>query len=279
VTLILETPGSDIHQCPGCGAPCAVERGHIHAAAQAGQKVSIACHKCDEVFRPDHDNRIADHDRGALHNRYTGLPHSNTRIGLCTGCGGRFSLQPLAADERLLVECPHCAQRMAPDEVGRADARGEILAAALASLPPARAGRRWTRWIITLSAAGMLIAGIALVALERVTPDLARMIPVAATPAPRIAVHEAGFRPIIDAGVETVLVTVTLANLGTAAGAPERVVVKLLDAEGNMIMRRPIAAREMTLQPGTTRTLVSRMNPPAPVADLLVELVRARSGD
>ena len=75
------------------------------------------------------------------------------------------------------------------------------------------------------------------------------------------------------------MVTVTLANLGTAAGAPARLVVKLVDAAGNTVLRRPIAAREMELGPGATRTLVSRMVAPAPVADMLVELTRQPAGD
>ena len=37
MTLILETSVSDIHRCPGCGAPCAVDRDRIEAAENAGQ--------------------------------------------------------------------------------------------------------------------------------------------------------------------------------------------------------------------------------------------------
>lgn len=274
VTLILETSASDIHRCPECGAPCAVDRDRIDAAANAGQKISIACHKCEEIFKPDNDSKLADDVRGS---RPT-WPHPNTRVGLCGGCGGRFSLQPLAAEEAVLIECPHCALRMLPDEVARLDARSEIMAMAAASLPPARPRQRWMRFILTLFFGGALLAGIAVIALERFTPDLVGLPFMEAAPAPRIMVTDAGFQPA-SGDDPAVLVTVTLANLGTMVGAPERVVVKLVDADGGIILRRPIAAREMKLQPGSTRTLVSRMAAPAPVADLLVELTRQTAGD
>jgi len=209
------------------------------------------------------------------------MPHPNTRVGLCGGCGGRFSLQPLATEDPVLIECPHCAFRMLPEEVARLDARSEIIAKTAGTCPPARPGRRGMRVIITLCLGGALLAGAAVAALEHVTPDLVRLPFIEAVPAPRIAVTDAGFQPADpDPGDEqadrggTVLVTVTLANLGTAAGAPERVVVKLVDASGATILRRPIAAREMQLRPGATRTLISRMTAPAPVADMLVELTR-----
>ena len=83
-----------------------------------------------------------------------------------------------------------------------------------------------------------------------------------------------GFTPSDD-GENALLVTVTLANLGTARGAPERVTVKLLDADGNVLMRRPIASTELTLAPGATRTLVSRMSAaPGLVTDVAVDLRR-----
>lgn len=280
MTLILETSVSDIHRCPGCGAPCAVDRDRIAAAENAGQKISIACHKCEDIFTPDNDNHLADEDRGSRPTR----PHPNTRIGLCSGCGGRFSLQPLAAEEAVQIECPHCAFRMLPDEVARLDARSEIMAMKAATLPDAKPRRRWTRFLVSLLLGGALLAGIGIAALERFTPDLVDL-PFSlyeAAPAARIAVTDTGFQPVGgngETGDSTVLVTVTLANLGTTVGAPERVVIKLLDSAGNMILRRPIAAREVKLQPGTTRTLISRMAAPAPVADMLVELTRQSSGD
>ena len=68
----------------------------------------------------------------------------------------------------------------------------------------------------------------------------------------------------------------TLANLGTAEGAPERVTVNLLDAEGNILMTRPIASRELTLAAGASRTLVSRVAmSPGLVTDVAVDLKRA----
>ena len=274
MTLILETSGSDIHRCPGCGASCAVDRDSITAAANAGQRIRIACHKCDDVFTPDNDNHLADADRGSRPTR----PHPNTRIGLCGGCGGRFSLQPLTIEDAVLIECPHCAFRMLPDEVARLDARSDMIARTGADLAAARPRRRWKRFILTTLLAGVMLAGLAVAALERFTPDLVRLPVMEAAAAPRIAVSDASFTPV--ANVEgAVLVTVALANLGTASGAPERVVVKLVDDAGNVILRRPIAAREMMLQPGATRTLVSRMTVPAPVADMLVELTRQPAGN
>lgn len=280
MTLILETSVSDIHRCPGCGAPCAVDRDRIEAAENAGQKISIACHKCDEIFTPNNDNHLADEDRGSRPTR----PYANTRIGLCGGCGGRFAVQPLAADEAVLIECPHCAYRMLPDEVVRLNARSEIMAMAAATLPEARPRRRWGRFLALLLLGGTLLAGGGIIALERFTPALPGL-PFSlgeAVQAPRIAVTETGFQPVSgseDTSANTVLVTVTLANLGTTAGAPERVVIKLLDSAGNVVLRRPIAAREMKLQPGATRTLISRMSTPEPVADMLVELTRQPAGN
>lgn len=269
MTLVLETSSSDIHKCPGCGAPCAVDRDSIVAAANAGQRIRIACHKCDHVFTPEQNIASADSNRGSR----SAQPHTSTRIGLCGGCGGCFSLQPLDAGNPVLIECPHCAFRMLPDEIARLDARSEMMAMTTAGLAAARPGRRWTRFVVAMLAGGVLLAGVAIFALERFTPDLVRLPLTAAEPASRLAVTDAGFR-VAGGDGDAVLVTVSLANLGTAPGAPERLVVKLVDEAGNIILRRPIASREMKLEPGAVRTLVSRMSPPAPVADLLVELTR-----
>jgi hypothetical protein len=96
-----------------------------------------------------------------------------------------------------------------------------------------------------------------------------------AAPAARLAVTDAGFSYSGD-DENALLVTVTLANLGTAEGAPERVTVNLLDAEGNILMTRPIASRELTLSAGSSRTLVSRVAmSPGLVTDVAVDLKRA----
>ena len=96
-----------------------------------------------------------------------------------------------------------------------------------------------------------------------------------AAPAARLAVTDAGFSYSGD-DENALLVTVTLANLGTAEGAPERVTVNLLDAEGNILMTRPIASRELTLAAGSSRTLVSRVAmSPGVVTDVAVDLKRA----
>lgn len=272
MTLVLETPESDIHRCPACGANCAVDHSTLAAAADAGKTIRIACHKCDEVFRPLNDN-IEARSRPSQ-------PNPNPRIGLCVGCGQKFSVPPLAADESVLVECPHCAHKMVPDEIGRADARREMLSspASDAQLKTGSARRRRSRlravWL--LLAGGMVIAGAAVAALETITPNSTPLATLTAPPAPRLAITDTSFAPS-DTGIDgkdAVLVSVTLANLGTAAGAPAWVTVKLLDADGGVVARRPIASREMTLAPGTRRTLVTRMAGTGPVADVVVELTR-----
>ena len=83
---------------------------------------------------------------------------------------------------------------------------------------------------------------------------------------PLLSRTDSSFRAVGEGGA-TVPVTVSLANPGT--GAPERVVVKLVEDSGNIILRRPITAQEMKLQPGATRTLITRMAAPAPVPDCL----------
>ena len=60
MTLILETPKSDIHRCPACGAQCAVDRDLLTLARDSGQRIRVACHKCDEIFQPLNDNVATD---------------------------------------------------------------------------------------------------------------------------------------------------------------------------------------------------------------------------
>lgn len=271
MTLILETPVSDIHRCPGCGANCAVDHDVLIAAANAGKQVRVACHKCDEVFRPSNDNPDNPARRGP----------PSPRVGLCAGCGQTFSVPPLNTDEQLVVECPHCAHHMTPDTIGRASARHEVLPepSTVSRLKPTSKRRRrsWVRVVWSLLIGGAVLAGAAVAALERITPNSTPLAGLTSPPAPRLAITDTGFTPagVSGAGDDAVLVTVTLANLGTAAGAPEWVIVKLLDADGELLMRRPIASREMTLDPGSSRTLVSRMAAvPGQVTDIVVELSR-----
>ena len=273
MTLILETPASDVHRCPGCGANCAVDHDVLSAAANAGKQIRVACHKCDEVFRPSNDNP----DTPAR----PSIPNPNTRVGLCGKCGQKFSVPPLAANEQVVVECPHCAHHMTPDNIGRASARQEVLQAPSAAAELKQASKRrhrsWLRATLWFLIGGAVLAGAAVAALEQMTPNSTPLAGLTSPPAPRLAITETGFTPATGSedGNDAVLVTVTLANLGTAAGAPEWVVVKLLDADGSVLMRRPIASREMTLAPGSSRTLVSRMTAvPGQVADMLVELNR-----
>ena len=271
MTLILETPVSDIHRCPGCGANCAVDHDVLSAATNAGKRIRIACHKCDEVFRPSTVNPESPARPGP----------SSPRVGMCGGCGQTFSVPPLGAYEQVVVECPHCGHHMTPDNIGRASARHEILPepSAASRLKPAgkRRPKSWLRVAWSLLIGGAVLAGAAVAALERITPNSTPLAGLTAPPAPRLAVTDTSFTPASGSGEgdDAVLVTVTLANLGTAAGAPEWVIVKLLDADGDLLMRRPIASREMTLDPGSSRTLVSRMAAvPGQVTDMVVELSR-----
>ena len=273
MTLILETPESDIHRCPGCGANCAVDRTVVARAADAGQQVRIACHKCAEVFRPRNDNPNSPSRQSA--------PASNPRVGLCTSCNAAFSVPALGVDDSVVVECPHCRHRMAPDEIGRADARHEVLPEPTTSTRlkagSTRQRRGWRRLLWSLLLGGAVLAGAAVAALERITPSSIPFVGLTAPVAPRLAITDTNFTlgDSGDDGNGSVLVTVTLSNLGTAAGAPEWVTVKLLDANGTVLSRRPIASREMTLAPGTSRTLVSRMSAvQGQVADMVVELTR-----
>ena len=271
VTLILAAPDSDIHRCPACGANCAIDHGMLDAAANAGQKVRIACHKCDEIFRP-----VADSSAGSAR---PSRPNPNHRVGICAACGDRFSVPPLAADDSVLVECPHCRHQMAPDEIGHANARRELFdsmnAAAGKWVTGKGSGRGWLQTAIWVIVSGAILAGVGLAVIERVTPNSTPLAGLMAAPAARLAVTDAGFSYSGD-DENALLVTVTLANLGTAEGAPERVTVNLLDAEGNILMTRPIASRELTLSAGSSRTLVSRVAmSPGLVTDVAVDLKRA----
>ena len=243
----------------------------LAAAADAGQKVRIACHKCDEIFLPVNDNSTG----SATPSR----PNPNRRVGICAGCGDRFSVPPLAADDSVLVECPHCRHQMAPDAIGHANARRELfdgMNAASGKPVAGRDGRRgWPQTAIWVIVSGAILAGAALAVVERVTPNSTTLAGLMAAPAARLAVTDAGFSYSGD-DRNALLVTVTLANLGTAEGAPERVTVNLLDAEGNILMTRPIASRELTLAAGASRTLVSRVAmSPGLVTDVAVDLKRA----
>ena len=136
-------------------------------------------------------------------------------------------------------------------------------------------GRSWLQTAIWVIVSGALLAGVALAVVERVTPIKTPLAGLMAAPAAHLAVTDAGFSSS-DADENGLLVTVTLANLGTAEGAPERVTVNLLDAEGNILMTRPIASRELMLSAGSSRTLVSRVAiSPSLVTDVAVDLNRA----
>ena len=168
---------------------------------------------------------------------------------------------------------------MAPDEIGHANARHELFdgmnAAAGKRVTGNGSGRGWLQTAIWVIVSGAILAGAALAVVERVTPNSTPLAGLMAAPAARLAVTDAGFSYSGD-DENALLVTVTLANLGTAEGAPERVTVNLLDAEGNILMTRPIASRELTLSAGSSRTLVSRVAmSPGLVTDVAVDLKRA----
>ena len=136
-------------------------------------------------------------------------------------------------------------------------------------------GRGWLQTAIWVIVSGAILAGVGLAVIERVTPNSTPLAGLMAAPAARLAVTDAGFSYSGD-DENSLLVTVTLANLGTAEGAPEWVTVNLLDAEGNILMTRPIASRELTLSAGSSRTLVSRVAmSPGLVTDVAVDLKRA----
>ena len=270
MTLILETPRSDIHRCPACGAQCAVEKDLLARARHSGQQIRIACHKCDEIFQPQNDN--APESVAATPSR----PNPNTRVGVCTACGGTLSIPPLNAGEAVIVECPHCRHLMRPDEVGRADA----LAGLPPPPPPPSSRQRVAGTLAALCLAGIMIAGFAASAIFKVTPQLPVPFGLEVGAAPHFAVTEARYDAALDGGEGAVLVTVTLANLGTAAGAPERVAVTLLDSRGEAVISRPIAVREAALAPGDRRTITARLSvPPQGIEDMTVSILDAAGRD
>jgi len=266
MTLILETPQSTIHRCPACGAQCAVEKDLFARVRDAGQHIQIACHKCDGLFQPlDSPSPVPVAARPSR-------PNANMRTGICRACGDSLSIPPLKADEAVMVECPHCQHLMQPDEVGHADA--------LAGLPPPSqqplARRKPARTWFALVLAGGLIAGFAAIAMFRITPPMATLFGLEIGDRPHFAVTEADFEAALDGADGAMLVTVTFANLGTAAGAPERVSVTLLDSAGNTVTTRPIAVREGTLAPGDSRTITARLSMPADgIEDMTVNIVEA----
>lgn len=270
MTLILETQQSNIHRCPACGAQCAVERDLIALARKSGQQIRIACHKCDEVFQPLHDNSPV--PAAARPSR----PNPNPRVGICTACGDNLSVPPLSASDTVMVECPHCRHLMQPDEVGRADAL-----AGLPSLPPPPSPRqRLVGTLLALVLAGILIAGFAASAIFKITPPLPTPFGLKVSTAPHFAVTKAYFEAALDGGDGAVMVTVTFANLGTAAGAPERVTVTLLDQTGTAVLSRPIAVREAALAPGDERTITARLSvPPDGIEDMTVTIRKAERPD
>ena len=208
MTLILETPKSDIHRCPACGAQCAVERDLMALARDAGQRIRVACHKCDEVFQPLNDNVSTDILPGAAQ---PSRPNPNPRVGVCSTCGGSFSVPPLAAGEAVMVECPHCRHLMQPDEVGHADVMDEF---AGIMQPPSKLQKR-AGTVLALLLAGALLAGFAAMAIFKITP-MPTPFGLDAVSAPHFAVTEARFDSALDGADGAILVTVGFANLGTA---------------------------------------------------------------
>lgn len=263
MTLILETQQSNIHRCPACGAQCAVEKDLVAQVRNSGQEIRIACHKCEEIFQPLNDNSPI--QAAATPSR----PNPNPRVGICTACGESLSVPPLNAGEAVMVECPHCQYLMQPDEVGRADALAGL---PLPVLPPSPR-QRLVGTLMALLLAGILIAGFAASAIFSLTPPLPAPFGLEVSTTPHFAVTEARFNAALDGGDGAVMVTVTFANLGTAAGAPEQVAVTLLDKAGNIVISRPIAVREAALDPGDERTITARLSvPPDGIQDIRVTI-------
>ena len=270
MTLILDPPQSDIHRCPACGAQCAVQKDLVVRAHNAGQQIRIACHKCDEIFQPLNDNSPT--AAAARPSR----PNPNPRMGVCTGCGETLSVPPLKAGEAVMVECPHCRHLMQPDDIGRVDALADLPA----SPPPPSQTQRIAGTLLALMLAGILLAGFAASAIFRITPPLPTPFGLVVSPTPYFTVIAADFETALDGGDGAVLVTVTLANLGTAAGAPERVEVSLLDMAGKTVISRPIAIREAALAPGGARKITARLSvPPDGIEDMAVTILEAGDRD
>ena len=311
MTLILETPQSDIHLCPSCGAHCAVDRDVLINALNAGQRVKIACHKCDEIFAPVDDRKeVSKPDisppprprsevpsaveapaveapaveasvrrRDSHRQRRETREQTQPRLGTCGHCGGRFSLPPLTNFGDVIVECPHCTAEMMPEAVGRLNARAEVVSAAASRMaelhaPPRRSGLQ-IMLVVALVGMGLVTAFVGGAFFE-MTPSPSESAQLSATPAPRIAVTDTSFKTFAADGA--ILVTVALTNLGTARGAPEKVTVELVDASGTQLASRPVASRELGLAPGETRELVTRMPAPAGLVDQVrVNLKQARA--
>ena len=174
-----------------------------------------------------------------------------------------------------MVECPHCRHLMQPDEVGHADVMDELTD--VLQSPSAR--QKLVGTILSLLLAGTLLAGFAATAVFKITP-MPAPFGLDAVAAPHFAVTEARFDAALDGADGAVLVTVGFANLGTAPGAPERVVVSLLDATGEPVITRPIAVREAPLAPGGRRLLTARMSvTPERVSDIAVSFATAEPKD
>ena len=272
MTLILETPKSDIHRCPACGAQCAVERDLVILARDSGQRIRVACHKCDEIFQPLNDNASTKLLSGAAQ---PSRPNPNPRAGVCNSCGDSFSVPPLAADEAVMIECPHCRHLMRPDDVGQVNAMDGLPS----MIRPPSPGQKRAGTMLSLLLAGVLLAGFAAMAVFKITP-IPAPFGLDAVSAPHFAITQARFEAALDGADGAVLVTVGFANLGTAPGAPERIVVSLLDAAGEPVISRPIAVREAPLAPGGHRTLTARISVrPDQISDINVSIIAAELTD
>ncbi|MDA9930331.1 hypothetical protein N9E91_03725 [Alphaproteobacteria bacterium] len=289
MTLILETPRTDIHRCPECGAQCAVEKSALSAAANAGQSVQIACHKCDEVFRPGKDTKPqndtgrVEKDTGSNFADSPAKADQNSKraanasidnefrgrvgplIGSCPKCRNHFSVPPMPAQD-IMIECPHCKSVMTPDSVGRLNARSEILASRLTTTPPPKKRMSlFFKLIIGMFLAGSLMAGVLAGALFEITPkasNFAGLGNLVAGDTPRVVVSETMFHQITDDGAPIIMVSVTLSNLGTGDGAPDKISVALFDIDGKLIVNRVIASRPLPMIPGETRAFVARFAAP-----------------
>jgi hypothetical protein len=156
----------------------------------------------------------------------------------------------------------------------RIDARADIT---MSTNPQARAksARRHDdliKYVAALMVGGGIIAAVPAMVILGLTPG-ASIFESAVPATPHFAVSNSSFRPFSDANGSGVIVTVNLANLGTAEGTPQIVNVTLLDTEGQEITRRQIARFAAPMAAGETQALVARFtSPAAPVADIEVSL-------
>ncbi len=276
MTLIRKTLHSDIHQCPECGIPCSVARSAIEAIHNAQQSATVACHKCDAVFKPhDHgESKLGMQAEKQTTDPEHALAGTRVRYGTCPRCLGNFLMPALSVSDDLLVECPHCSMKMPPLAVMRLDARRHIETQPRNRALPDSGHFERLKLAFVLFIGSIIITSLPAILILEMTPA-PRIYESLAAPRPHFAVRNSTFIPVSDANGTGVLVTVNLANMGTKGGIPDPVFVTLLDERGEIITHRQIAHLETPMDAGERRALVARFTLPfAQVAKVDVSLSR-----